>query len=73
MVVNVQQTLSFTTQEGVTVLVKKSDSDAMTQLTLQSTDSNGKADQLHVYLGRDEVRALLSTIEKVYSPYKNYY
>ena len=71
MPVNIEQTLSFITQEGVTVLLKKTDNDNITQLTLQNINSN--EERFHVYLHKDEVRALLSMIEKVYNPYKSHY
>lgn len=71
MSVNVEQTLSFTTQDGITVLLKKTDNDDMTQLTLQ--DMNGEGEWFHAYLHRDEIRTLLSMVEKIYNPYKNHY
>ena len=71
MSVNVEQTLSFTTQDGVIVWLKKTDNDAMTQLTLQ--DKNDVGESFHIYLSRDEIKALLSILEKAYNPYKNHY
>jgi hypothetical protein len=71
MSVNVEQTLSFTTQDGVIVWLKKTDNDVTTQLTLQ--DKNDVGELFHIYLNRDEIKALLSILEKVYNPYKNHY
>ena len=71
MSVNIEQTLSFTTQNKVTVLVKKTSNDDITQLTLQ--DMNGEGEWFHAYLHRDEIKALLSILEKVYNPYKTHY
>ncbi len=65
MTVNVEQTLSFTTQQGVTILLKKTGNDGLTQLTLQSSDINGEAEWLHAYLTSDEEQALLHMIEKI--------
>jgi hypothetical protein len=63
MSVNVEQTLSFTTQGGITVLLKKADNDEMTQLTLQ--DADGEGEWFHIYLHRDEIKALLGMVEKI--------
>jgi hypothetical protein len=71
MLVNVEQTLSFTTQDGVIVWLKKTDNDVTTQLTLQ--DKNDVGELFHIYLNRDEIKALLSILEKAYNPYKNHY
>ena len=71
MSVNIEQTLSFTTQDGITVWLKKTDTDATTQLTLQ--DKNDVGESFHIYLHRDEIKALLSILEKAYNPYKTYY
>ena len=65
MIVNVEQTLSFTTQQGVTILLKKIGNDGLTQLTLQSLDVNGEAEWFHAYLDENEERALLHMIEKI--------
>jgi len=70
MSVNVEQTLSFTTQDGITVWLKKTDDNAMTQLTLQ--DKNDVGETFHIYLNRDEIKALLGMVEKIYNPYKKY-
>jgi len=71
MAVNVEQTLSFTTQDGVIVWLRKTDNDVTTQLTLQ--DKNDVGESFNIYLNRDEIKALLSILEKVYNPYKNHY
>jgi len=71
MSVNIEQTLSFTTQDEITVWLKKTDDNVMTQLTLQ--DKNDVGETFHIYLNRDEIKALLSILEKVYNPYKNHY
>jgi hypothetical protein len=71
MPVNIEQTLSFTTQDGITVWLKKTDTDATTQLTLQ--DKNDVGESFHIYLHRDEIKALLSILEKAYNPYKTHY
>ena len=66
MIVNVEQTLSFTTQQGVTILLKKTGNDGLTQLTLKSLDIiDGEADWFHAYLDENEERALLHMIEKI--------
>ena len=71
MEVNVEQTLSFTTQGGIIVWLKKTDDNVMTQLTLQ--DKNDVGETFHIYLNRDEIKALLGMVEKIYNPYKNHY
>ena len=65
MTANVEQTLSFITQEGVTISLRKTGNNAMAQLTLQDVDENGEAIVLHAFLHKDEERALLSMIEKI--------
>jgi len=71
MSVNIEQTLSFTTQDEITVWLKKTDDNVMAQLTLQNKNDVGET--FHIYLNRDEIKALLSILEKVYNPYKNHY
>jgi hypothetical protein len=65
MATNVEQTLSFTTQQGVTILLKKTGNDGLTQLTLQDVNMDGEVEWIHAYLTSDEERALLYMIEKI--------
>lgn len=65
MSLNVDQRLSFTSSEGVEVIVSQYGGSKMVQLTLKDVDEDGKAVALISFLNKDEVIALISMLEKI--------
>jgi hypothetical protein len=65
MSLNVDQRLSFTSSEGVEVIVSQYGGSKMVQLTLKDVDEDGKAVALISFLNKDEVVALISMLEKI--------